>query len=490
MGYFIQITNDSGRPIFQASKNYPDVSFASSALFHALITASLEQGFVPSILRADDAIIALAVHGDQGSRLGLAMVTSELSAGKTSDLQARARWRLDALYQGARLILGNDLHNAATGQTQADAVRRVLSERLSPVVLSLMTDEEESDSFDDAFGYDFFSDPVSQTFWPPPLGLRLSGAAVEWMALGCSSLAEHALEELLSNFSNAKIANAKRPPAILFWRGRVIAATPSWRRLRSLDRALLVAIANAVGPQAFGESTRSLALEEVNDLWVRFQHSADSSTEELQHQMLNIRLYPDRKYIPPELHDSISDARKREDASLILSVLAPLQVCKDLGINLPLLHESASECAKQGSLPFLWQKLLRRTEEPLLRLGRLSTAILLDENSGDVVAFPALTCRSRNVGEIGTCLRRTVYWFHALPPLSASCSQRFVCCEGFAIAAARREDGILCWACSITSDAQADALKDVLRLLKHLPRAPNLWSALGALEAPDMASGM
>ena len=30
MGYFIQISNDSGRPIFQAAKNYPDVSFASS----------------------------------------------------------------------------------------------------------------------------------------------------------------------------------------------------------------------------------------------------------------------------------------------------------------------------------------------------------------------------------------------------------------------------------------------------------------------------
>jgi len=70
------------------------------ALFHALVTASLEQGFVPSILRADDAIIALAVHGQSGSRLGLAMVTSELSAGRTTDLERHAMWRLDAMYQG------------------------------------------------------------------------------------------------------------------------------------------------------------------------------------------------------------------------------------------------------------------------------------------------------------------------------------------------------------------------------------------------------
>ena len=64
------------------------------------MTASLEQGFVPSILRADDAIIALAVHGQSGSRLGLAMVTSELSAGRTTDLERHAMWRLDAIYQG------------------------------------------------------------------------------------------------------------------------------------------------------------------------------------------------------------------------------------------------------------------------------------------------------------------------------------------------------------------------------------------------------
>lgn len=276
MGYFIQISNDSGRPIFQAAKNYPDVSFASSALFHALVTASLEQGFVPSILRSDDAIIALDVHGESGARLGLAMVTSELSAGRTSDLETRARWRLDAIYQGARLILGNDLQKAAAGQTQADAVRRVLGERLLPVVLQLMAEEE--DVSEDS-GWNFFSNQIPQTHWPASLGLRLSGAAVEWMALGCSSLAEHALEELLSHLrpvvpsteeKNIKDANAQgasadlqsqqnpqedpmnptenapkqRPPAVICWRGRVIAATPAWRRLNSIDQGLLVSMAD------------------------------------------------------------------------------------------------------------------------------------------------------------------------------------------------------------------------------------------------------
>ena len=499
MGYFIQISNDSGRPIFQAAKNYPDVSFASSALFHALVTASLEQGFVPSILRADDAIIALDVHGESGARLGLAMVTSELSAGRTTDLETRARWRLDAIYQGARLILGKNLQKAA-GQTQADSVRRVLTERLMPVVLQLMAEEEDVSEDN---GWNFFSNQIPQTHWPAPLGLRLSGAAVEWMALGCSSLAEHALEELLSHlrpqiteekdpsdpsaevpekFETSQPNPIKRPPAVICWRGRVIAATPAWRLLDSIDRGLLVAIANAVGPPAF-DSARSLALEEVDNLSV-------SDCE--QHQMLSIRLYPDQKYVPPELHESISDPRKREDASLVLSVLAPLQTCKENNITLPALRESAVLCSQQESLPFLWQKLLGKSEG-LLRLGSLSAAILLDERSGDVVAFPALTSRSKNVADTCVCLRRAVYWFHALPPLSSSCSQRFVSCDGYVIAAARREDGILCWACSMTATAatatandEQNALKDVLQLLKHLPRAPNLWSALGALEAPGV----
>eukprot|EP00438_Fugacium_kawagutii_P027469 Skav205578 [mRNA] locus=scaffold460:42712:44250:+ [translate_table: standard] len=510
MGYFIQISNDSGRPIFQAAKNYPDVSFASSALFHALVTASLEQGFVPSILRADDAIIALDVHGESGARLGLAMVASELSAGRTSDLETRAKWRLDALYKGARLILGKELLSMAAAGQQADLVRRVLSERLSTVVLQFMAEEEDVSEDN---GWNFFSNQVPQTPWPASLGLRLAGASVEWMALGCSSLAEHALEELLSHLQPEALkiegkedfpaqgatdspvqVIKQRPPAVICWRGRVIAATPAWRRFNSIDRGLLVAMADSVGPQAFGE-VRSLALEEVENLWI----STDGT--ELQHQMLNIRLYPDQKYIPPELHDSISDARKKEDASLVLSVLAPLQACKDENITLPALRESASHCSTKGSLPFLWEKLLGKAEG-LLRLGSLSAAILLDERSGDVVAFPAFTSRSKNVPDTSACLRRAVYWFHALPALSSSCSQRFVCCEGYVIAAARREDGILCWACSLSTGSMANsdlgdseanassasnaALKDVLMLLKHLPRAPNLWSALGALEAPGV----
>ena len=35
---------------------------------------------MPSLLRAQDAICALQVHGEQGARLSLAMVTSEMLA--------------------------------------------------------------------------------------------------------------------------------------------------------------------------------------------------------------------------------------------------------------------------------------------------------------------------------------------------------------------------------------------------------------------------
>ena len=49
-------------------------------------------------------------------------------------------------YQGAQLVLGQDLQKAAGGQVQADTVRRLLSERLSPVVSQLMSEEEDSQS--------------------------------------------------------------------------------------------------------------------------------------------------------------------------------------------------------------------------------------------------------------------------------------------------------------------------------------------------------
>eukprot|EP00929_Paragymnodinium_shiwhaense_P069294 TRINITY_DN3495_c0_g1_i15.p1 TRINITY_DN3495_c0_g1~~TRINITY_DN3495_c0_g1_i15.p1 ORF type:complete len:692 (-),score=209.15 TRINITY_DN3495_c0_g1_i15:366-2441(-) len=60
MGYFVQISNDVGVPIFQAAKNYQDLSFASTTLFHALVTASLKCGFVPSVLRAQELLLDLA----------------------------------------------------------------------------------------------------------------------------------------------------------------------------------------------------------------------------------------------------------------------------------------------------------------------------------------------------------------------------------------------------------------------------------------------
>lgn len=334
-----------------------------------------------------------------------------MALGESCDLDQRGKLRLSILHRAAQLVLGPELHRAG------DPARRLLQERLGPVVAQLMTEEDE-------------------VRWPPALGLRLSGAQTEWAMLGCSSLAEHFLEEFIRPFSGA---------AVLLWRGRVVAATPSWQQVHSLDRGLLLAMANKVGPQAYGEE-RSLALEELDGLWVR--RSGEGSIEEIQHDMFNLRLYPEQKYIPPELHDRISDARKREEASLVLSLLAPSQACKDQHITLPAVREAALTCSKQGSLPFLWQKLLTGKVSDPLSLGRLSSAILLDERTGDVVSFPSLTFAGRDLGDISAALRRTVHWFHALPPLSASTPERFVCCEGYIVAAARREDGILCWACS------------------------------------------
>ena len=66
-------------------------------------------------------------------------------------------------------------------------------------------------------------------------------------------------------------------------------------------------MANSVGPPAFGES-RSLVLEEMDNLWVK--KDLDGAME-AQHQMLSVRLYPDQRYIPSELHESISDARQK-----------------------------------------------------------------------------------------------------------------------------------------------------------------------------------
>mmetsp|Transcript_60165 Transcript_60165/g.179140 ORF Transcript_60165/g.179140 Transcript_60165/m.179140 type:complete len:599 (+) Transcript_60165:104-1900(+) len=251
MGYFVQIANDVGSPVFQAAKNYPDVSFASSALFHALVTASLEQGFVPSVLRAQDATIALSVHGPKGGRISIALVTSELAAGQTRDLEAELHWRMGVVYRGALLIAGGELLR----RQPVEPLRRLLSQRLAPIVANVMAEE-----------------PLpGMGARVPRLGLALCGTAVEWLA--CSRHADAALDGLLACLpAGSRAGGGGLAPAgalaVLAWRGRALAATPAWQRLSAMDRALLLSLAEEVGPGSFERPGRSWALEEVDRLWL------------------------------------------------------------------------------------------------------------------------------------------------------------------------------------------------------------------------------
>lgn len=254
MGYFVQITGDAGSPLFQAAKNYPEVSFASSALFHALVTAGLEHGFVPSVLRAQDVTIALAVHGCPGSRLSIALVSSEFPAGETRDIEAQLHWRLNAIYRGALVAAGGD----ALRRQPRDALTRVLTQRLAPVVARLMSEE-----------------PVPGIVGRVPrLGLATVGAAAEW--LPASGATDAAFERLVASLpagggvvlAGLSLSATDSTLAVLSWQGRGLACTPAWRRLDSVDRALLLLLADEVGPASFEQPTRSWALEAVDGLWL------------------------------------------------------------------------------------------------------------------------------------------------------------------------------------------------------------------------------
>jgi len=468
------------------------VSFASSALFHALVTASLEQGFVPGILRADDACIALAVHGPHGARLGLVMVTSELSAGRTADLEARLRWRLDVIHQAALLAAGQDMLSKAAGGQQADSIRRLLTERLAPVVSQLMASEEGKED-------DEGQDAKSLLPRAPRLGLRVHGACLEWLALGCSGTAEMVLEELSSaafssEFCPKSAANPGQRKAVLSWRGRILAATPAWRRLSPVDRGLLLAMADGVGPACFGQA-RSLALEELSELWPRKDATPGEpkSDQARPHRMLSVRLFPQDEA------PAAFSVTEREEASLVLSVLD--ESSQGSGSTQRLLEAAASS----SSLKALWKRLLTRAHSVAGQLlgseaGWLRAAVLLDSRTGDIVSLPTpwqVDLRLGSVSQAAVSLRRLLYWMHALPPLDASRLQQFVCTEDHLVAAARRDDGIVCWALvdrrkksmkAVSSESQEVAepvLQAIQRLLKRLPRAGDLWSAFGALETPE-----
>mmetsp|Transcript_79290 Transcript_79290/g.157020 ORF Transcript_79290/g.157020 Transcript_79290/m.157020 type:complete len:598 (-) Transcript_79290:52-1845(-) len=256
MGYFVQIANDAGSPVFQAAQNYPDVSFASSTLFHALVTASLEHGFVPSVLRSQDAVIALAVYGPVGSRISIAMVTSEFATGQTRDLQEELHWRLSIVYRGALLIAGGELLRRQPIET----LRRLLAQRLSPIVDGVMAEESMHRNCGRV----------------PRIGLACSGIAVEWLAR--SVVADVALEKIVAGLP-AKVSaaadpvcqarlNSSRVAAVVSWNGRVLAASRAWQQLDAVDRALLLTLSDQVGPGTFESPMRSLSLEELEELWL------------------------------------------------------------------------------------------------------------------------------------------------------------------------------------------------------------------------------
>jgi len=508
MGYFVQISNDIGRPVFQAAKNYPDVSFASSALFHALVTASLKAGFVPSVLRAEDATVALAVHGPAGGRVVIALVTSELAAGQTKDLEAKLHWRLNIIYRGALLAVGGDMLRQQPAELQ-----RILGQRLAPIVQHVMTEETAAG----------LSGKV------PQLGLTLCGAAVEW--LNRSRATDASLEQLAAIIG--RDSDTTDVAAVLSWQGRALTATSAWRRLASVDQSLLLALAEQVGPATFDQPARSWAFEDVERLWLPSAaaaslHVTDAGGEPgdcaltplgmqqnyfgqspttsdtlsaagvQRYRMISVRLYPpkevaethgmggreceaclspmgtahrwgtqiahgavlapDEEALPLLLGAHATSSAVlgvcEEECSLVLSVLqrendgAHVYSAADL-------DQSVAGCSGE-SFRDMWPTLcpIRRVGQQISRnCEGLFAAVLLDEGNQDVIMLPSprhrcegLPWKSAERRCRSTAARRIIYWIHALPPLGCQRTQQYVCCEGYAIGAMRRGDGIHCWA--------------------------------------------
>ena len=144
---------------------------------------------------------------------------------------------------------------------------------------------------------------------------------------------------------------------MLTWRGRVVAATQAWWQISQVDRGLLVAIASCVGPLAFGESSRTLALEDLSDLWLRPKAGGDFQN----YRMLNVRLYADANSLPKNGLRAPLNARELDGTSLVLSVLtqnsstffAQADVLKRL-------RENAARLSALGGLHSLWQKLMQK----------------------------------------------------------------------------------------------------------------------------------
>eukprot|EP00928_Gymnodinium_smaydae_P036490 TRINITY_DN25499_c0_g3_i2.p1 TRINITY_DN25499_c0_g3~~TRINITY_DN25499_c0_g3_i2.p1 ORF type:complete len:603 (+),score=140.45 TRINITY_DN25499_c0_g3_i2:117-1925(+) len=570
MGYLVQITNEVGKIIFQVAKNYPDVSFASSMLLHALVTASLKQGFVPGVVRTQDASVGLAVHGPAGSRLTFALVTSEASLGQTADVEARLHWRLQIIYRAALMAAGGELLQRAGVSAQPEALQRLLSQRLAPVVEHLMVEEEAE----------------GLAGRVPRLGLTFCGAAVEWLAR--MAVAESCLESLLSKLPAQRKGQGERV-ATISWQGRVLAATPAWRRLvHPVDRGLLLALAERVGPATFERPNRSWAYEELSGLYLpsaaaatahrtdeaagaaasgdaALQHgsiaagalaapaaallalpagTAGAGSKTKRYQLASIRLYPgveggaaaaagaggsspSARDAGPSAPDLCEDCRARladkaaqarngaaempapwwdgrasveeaagiwaEEFSLVLSVLEEEAV--DSGavaasaVKAEALEQSASQC--EPALRELWRCMRRpgggggARARQLLRQGLLNcepltAAVLFDEFSHDALAVPspchccaALPWQCFGRLRRATALRRIHYWLHALPPLTETRTQQYVCCEGYTVAGMRRDDGIHCWAVMDNVKAASPTQKAQQDQQQQQPRGPS-----------------
>lgn len=536
MGYFVQVAGDSGAPLLQCARNYPEVSFASSALFHALVTASLENGFVPGIMRSKDAAIALAVHGCAGSRLSIALVTSEFPAGETRDVEAQLRWRLSVIHRAAFLVAGADLLRR---QHPADCLRRLFAQRLAPVVNRCMAEEP-------APGV------VSRV---PLVGLCTMGAAAEWLP-ACHD-ADAALERLVGSLpAGGGVVLAGLSPcaveatlAVLSWQGRALAATTAWRRLESIDRALLLQLADQVGPPSFEQSSRSWSLAVMEGIWLptacagaadqcpqtdvaasgaRASPSASpSASPNSSHaasrtprrcHMVNVRLRPDLG--PADLPQLGACACAAADIQIgVMSALFE-------GEPAPSAHEAASAWADDASVVFtvvemeddmgtlagtgrrkpttandmlqsasLCGDALRGIWGDRLKQGLVlapvslpsgpchaAAALLVDEATQDVVVAPPCWAITRNLpwrcparhNKVRS-LRKLLYWMHTLPCLSETTPQQYATCEDYAVGAVRREDGIQCWALICPRPrAAGDACGQA---------APTLPAAMDAVEA-------
>ncbi|CAE8590639.1 unnamed protein product [Polarella glacialis] len=216
-------------------------------------------------------------------------------------------------------------------------------------------------------------------------------------------------------------------------------------------------MADGAGPACFGQC-RSLSLEEVVDLWPRIRPAATSSralaksagseledAKRQRHRMLSVRLYPPEELsnLPakPSQPSCCRSLTRREESSLVLSLIHEVGGGEKTGgsaadVKLEALLESAGRPAAPGKLlHWLWRRLLGRrdvsAEQLLCQEGaNLVAAVLLDGQTGDVVALPTpwhvdLERKSRKA----CALRRLLYWMHALPPLDARRPQQYVCTD-------------------------------------------------------------